>query len=239
MNKKSSIKEKLNILGGVLIVGFLLFGLARGVYNRNFADGKLHVIQEASEQISPIKHALFWHEQELEKLSGNHALSLEETYFIKPLYKSLEAAGLVSEELQTMSDKALHRMIELGAYSGDQTDVWALAKEYHYPYLFKLEITQVKRQRDGGLKNVIYLFSLYETSSQTLLWQAETERLAGFFGKMPGGEKTIELLIQHLQACNIIEQGYEGSFVPSAKIVRDKSYSIHYLRLSGYSCTGF
>ncbi len=132
MNKKSSIKEKLNILGGVLIVGFLLFGLARSVYNRNFADGKLHVIQEASGQISPIKHALFWHEQELEKLSGNHALSLEETYFIKPLYTSLEATGLVSEELQTMSDKALHRMIELGAYSGEQTDVWALA-QYNGP----------------------------------------------------------------------------------------------------------
>jgi hypothetical protein len=202
------MKGKIQGIVGLLIIGFLVFSLIRSIYNRNFADAEFKILKNPKIS-SPIKNALFWHEEELEKISDvmiNAKLSAEEAFFIQPLYDDLKTTGMVSEHIKTMSDKATEKMIELDAYRGTEPNVWEIAKQSGKPYIFKIIITGVSaKKRTGDLESVKYLYSLYSTSDKTLLWEAETTRLAGFFGGMPDSEKSISTLKKYLKESKIIE----------------------------------
>jgi hypothetical protein len=202
------MKGKIQGIVGLLIIGFLVFSLIRSIYNRNFADAEFKILKNPKIS-SPIKNALFWHEEELEKISDvmiNAKLSAEEAFFIQPLYDDLKTTGMVSEHIKTMSDKATEKMIELDAYRGTEPNVWEIAKQSGKPYIFKIIITGVSaKKRTGDLESVKYLYSLYSTSDKTLLWEAETTKLAGFFGGMPDSEKSISTLKKYLKESKIIE----------------------------------
>ena len=202
------MKDKIQTLLGLFMVGFVVIGLIRSIYNRNFADPAFEILK-STEISAPIKNALFWHEEELEKVSSgmvNAKLSGEESFFIRPLYEALKNNGMVNEHISTMSDRATQRMIELDAYRGTEPNVWEIAKQNGKPYIFKIIINGVSAKKTSGdLNSVEYLYSLYNTSDGTLLWEAETMRLAGFFGGMPGSEESISILEKHLKESNIIE----------------------------------
>ncbi|UIR57544.1 hypothetical protein LZQ00_06920 [Sphingobacterium sp. SRCM116780] len=200
------MKGKIQGIIGLLIIGFLVFGAIKSIYNRNFADPEFRILKSA--QISsPIKNALFWHEEELEKTSTiNSKLSAEESFFIDPLYDDLKTTGMVIEQIRTMSEKATKEMIALDAYRGTEPDVWEIAKKNGNPYIFKIIITgATAKERTKDLESVKYLFSLYDTSIKSLLWEAESTRVAGFFGGMPESEKSISALKKYLKESKIIE----------------------------------
>jgi hypothetical protein len=202
------MKGKIQGIIGLLIIGFLVFSLIKSIYKRNFAKAEFTILK-TSKISTPIKNALFWHEEELEKTSTsmiNAKLAGEEAFFLKPLFDNLKTTGMVSEAIKTMSDKATKKMIELDAYRGSEPNVWELAKQKAYPYIFKVIITKVSaKDRTGDLESVNYLYSLYNTADNTVLWEAETTRLAGFFGGMPNSENSISELKNYLKDYKIIE----------------------------------
>ncbi|MDR2148669.1 MAG: hypothetical protein LBE91_19685 [Tannerella sp.] len=203
------VKGKIQTVIGFLVIGFLIFGLVRGCYNRNLADPV--TVVTSGRVASPVKNALFWHEKELEKtaFAFSSELSLEESLFIQPLYEDLKATGLVSEQITTMSEIAVEKMIELDAYpdTGTEPDVLEIAEEGGYPYIFEITITEAKGKKNtNDLNSVKYLFSLYDVPNDSILWEAESTRLSGFWGGgMPKGDKLIAALKKHLKEANIIE----------------------------------
>lgn len=202
------MKGKIQTLVGIIIVGLIVFGTIKSIYTRNFADPEFTVLK-STDLSSPINNALFWHEEELEKLMFGTAgakLGTERDTFIKPLYDDLKTTEMVSQHMRTMSDKATKEMIALGAYKGTEPNVWDIAKTNGNPYVFKVIITNVDSKKStGDLLSVSYLFSLHNTLDQSLIWEAESVRLAGFFGGMPDNGKLIAILKKHLKESNIIK----------------------------------
>jgi len=201
------MKGKIQTIVGLLIVGLLVFSSIRGIYKNYFADPDFTVLK-STQMSSPIKDALFWHEEELEKIffALSAQLSREELLFIEPLYEDLKTTGMVSEQIKTMSEKAVEKMIELDAYAGTAPDVWEIAEENGYPYIFKITITEAYGKKyTHDLTSVKYLFSLYDVSNDSLIWEAESTRLSGFLGEMPDGKKSVSVLKKHLKEAKIIE----------------------------------
>ncbi|TKC01767.1 hypothetical protein [Pedobacter cryotolerans] len=201
------MKEKIQGILGMLIIGVFIFAIGASIYRSNFSEPEFEVLK--STKISaPIKNALFWHEEELEKTSDvmvGAKLGLERTDFIEPLYHALKTTGLVNEEIKTMSDDATKRMIELDAYRGTEPDVWEIAKQNGKAYIFKTTITNVSsRKGTSDLKSVTYLFTLYDVTTKSTIWEAKTWRSAGFFGGMPKGEETITIIENKLKEAKII-----------------------------------
>lgn len=202
------MKDKLQTALGLLIIGVFVFAVGGSIYRSIFNEPDFEIL--TSTKISaPIKNALFWHEEELEKTSDamvGAELGLERTDFIIPLFNALKTNGLVNEEIKTMSEDATKRMIELDAYRGTEPDVWEIAKQNGKAYIFKTTITNVSsRKGTSDLKSVTYLFSLYNVSTKSTIWEARTWRSAGFFGGMPEGDETIAVVQQKLKEAKIIE----------------------------------
>ena len=201
------MKEKIQGIIGLLIIGFFLFGFGKFIYNRNFADAEFTILKPS--QISvPVKGALFWHEAELEHTAGNSMLgaklTAEESFYIKPLYEDLKKTGMVSEYISTMSDLATEKLIALDAYSGKEPDVWAMARQNNFPYVFKVVISSFSgKNRTSNLERATYRYSLY-TTDKKLLWEVESPRLAGFLGGMPDSKNTIADLTKQLKEAKII-----------------------------------
>jgi spore coat protein U-like protein len=61
------------------------------------------------------------------------------------------------------------------------------------------------KKRTSDIESISYRYSLYETSSKSLIWEAESSRLAGFFGGMPDSEKTIAELEKYLKEAKLIQ----------------------------------
>ncbi len=201
------MKDKLQTILGLLIVGAIAFALIKGFYKRNFASPEF-TVKKTTTISAPIKEALFWYEEDLEKLSGANLyskLGAEDLQFIKPLYEDLKKTGLVSEQMKTMSERATQHMIELDAYRGTEPNVWELAKENGYPYIFKVMITDVvSKKLSGDIQSITYKFSLYNTETKALLWEGETVKLSGFFGGNSDNEKTFSVLHENLKKAKII-----------------------------------
>jgi|GEM_PF-2114727 len=198
------MKEKIQGILGLLIIGVFILAIGASIYRSIFSKPEFEVLT-STEISSPIKNALFWHEEELEKTSYvivGAKLGLERTDFIEPLYNALKTSGLVTEEIKTMSDDATKKMIELDAYRGTEPNVWEIAKQSGKPYIFKTTITNVS-SRGSDLKSVTYLFSLYNVDTKSLIWEARTWRSAGFFGAMPDGKETITLVEKKLKEAKI------------------------------------
>lgn len=201
------MKDKIQTILGLIIVGAFIFAIGGVIYRSIFSEPDFEVLKMAKIS-SPIKDALFWHEEELEKTSDvmvGAKLGLERTDFIVPLFNALKTTGLANEEIKTMSENATAKMIELDAYRGTEPDVWEIAKQKGKPYIFKTTITNVSsRSGTSDLKSVTYLFSIYDVANQSLIWQAKTWRSAGFFGGMPDGEETIALVEKKLKEAKVI-----------------------------------
>ncbi|MGV3546396.1 MAG: hypothetical protein ACO1N4_04980 [Pedobacter sp.] len=200
------MKGKIQGAIGLLIIGFIVFGLVRSIYSRNFADEEVTVLTPSKNQ-APIKNALLWYEMELEKTlpSVSAHLNAEEMFFVQPLYNSLKPTGMVSDYIKTMSEKATARMIELGAYSGKEPDVWQMAKDKGYPYVFKVVISNASaKSRSNDLESLTYLYSLYNVADSSVVWEAKSTRLAGFFGGM-NAEKSVSALTKQLKASKITQ----------------------------------
>lgn len=205
MNKK--LKEKLQMFLGLLIVGFFVISFFISLHKRNFAEPKFKVLKTTSIS-SPVNNTLFWYEEELEKIEFGIStyLSKEGTNFTKSLYNELEKHGMVNDEIVTMSEKATQRMIELDAYRGTEPDVFQIAEQNDYNYIFKVYITDVSwKKRSKDLESVTYRFSLYDITRKEIIWEAETTRLSEFFGGMPDNQKTINALKEKLKEAKIIK----------------------------------
>lgn len=202
------MKGKIQGIIGLIIIGFLLYGGIKGIYSRNFAEPEFTVIKSTTIS-SPIKNALFWHEEDLEKRATvmmGAKLSAEDIDYITPLYENLKKTGMVGKHIKTMSDEATKKMIELDAYRGTEPNVWEIAKENGDQYLFKIVIKNAEgKRKTSDLESVTYRYSLYDVAKETLIWEAESPRRAGFFGGMPDPEKSIETLKKHLKEAKIIE----------------------------------
>ena len=201
------MKEKIQGILGMLIIGVFVFAIGTSIYRSNFSEPEFEIL--TSTKISaPIKNTLFWHEEELEKTSDvmvGAKLGLERTDFIQPLYNALKTTDLVNEEIKTMSEDATKRMIELDAYRGTEPDVWEIAKQNGKAYIFKTTITNVSsRKGTSDLKSVTYLFTIYDVTTKSVIWEARTWRSAGFFGGMPKGEETITIIENKLKEAKII-----------------------------------
>lgn len=201
------MKDKLQTILGLLIVGAFIFAIGGGIYRSIFSEPDFEVLK-TTKISTPIKGALFWHEEELEKTSDvmvGAKLGLERTDFIVPLFSALKTTGLVNEEIKTMSETATAKMIALDAYRGTEPDVWEIAKQKGKTYIFKTTITNVSaRGATSDLKSVTYLFGIYDVANQSLIWEGRTWRSAGFFGGMPDGEETIALVEKKLKEAKVI-----------------------------------
>lgn len=200
------MKDKLQTILGLLIIGVFVLAIGAAIYRSIFSKPEFEV-RTSTAISSPIKNALFWHEEDLEKTADvivGAKLGLERTDFIEPLYQALKTTGLVNEEIKTMSDVATKKMIELDAYRGTEPDVWEIAKQNGKPYIFKVAITNVS-SRGMDLKSVTYLFSLYNVATKSLIWEARTWRSAGFFGAMPESKETITLVEAKLKEAKLIK----------------------------------
>ncbi len=200
------MKNKIQIGVGAVIVLFLVFSFFRSVYNRNFAEPEFKVLKEASVS-NPIKNALFWYEQELEKITFQVTaeLSSEGSNFTQELYKELKNKGLVNDEITTMSEVATKKMIELDAYRGTEPNVLEIAQQKGYSHIFKVIMTHVDWKR-SGLSSVTYQFGIYDIEKQTLIWKGEMKRLSSFFSSgMPNNEKSISVIEKQLKEAKIIE----------------------------------
>lgn len=199
------MKDKIQTALGLLVVGVFVFAIGGSIYRGIFGKPEFEVLK--SEKISsPIKNALFWHEEELEKVSFTEAVvspTAERTDFIEPLYNALKAKGIVNEEIKTMSELATKKMIELDAYRGTEPNVWKIAEQNSKPYIFKVTITNVS-SKGMNLRSATYLFTLYNVSTKAVVWQARTWRSVNFFGVMPDAEETIALVEQKLKEAKII-----------------------------------
>ncbi len=196
------MKSKIQTIIGVIIVGLLVVGVGRSIYNRNFAEPAFNVVKQSSVS-QPVKNALFWHEQELEKTAFEVELTAESSSFTEYLYEELKNAGVLSEKIITMTKKATQKMIELDAYRGTEPNVWQMAKQQGYSYIFRVFITKANIRRH--LDNVTYKFSIYDVNNKTLIWEGEIERMAGFFGGMPDNEQSVSVLKKHLKEAKIME----------------------------------
>lgn len=139
------MKDKIQTALGLLIVGAFIFAIGGSIYRSMFSKPDFEVLK-STKISSPIKDALFWHEEELEKISFSEGVVspvAERTDFIEPFYNVLKAKGMVNEEIKTMSGLATKKMIELDAYRGTEPNVWEIAKQNGKPYLFKVTITNV------------------------------------------------------------------------------------------------
>ncbi|WAC42592.1 hypothetical protein [Pedobacter sp. SL55] len=200
------MKDKIKTALGLLVVGVFVFAIGGAIYRGIFGKPDFEVLKSAKIS-SPIKNALFWHEEELEKVSFTEAVvspTAERTDFIEPLYNALKARGMVkNEEIKTMSELATKKMIELDAYRGTEPNVWEIAEQNGKPYIFKVTITNLS-SRGMDLKSVTYLFNLYDVATKAVVWQARTWRTAGFFGGMPDAEETITLIEGKLKEAKVI-----------------------------------
>lgn len=200
------MKDKIQTVLGLLIIGAFVFAIGGSIYRSIFSEPDFEVLK-STEISSPMKDALFWHEEELEKISFSEGVvspTAERTDFIEPLYNALKAKGMVSEEIKTMSELATKKMIELDAYRGTEPDVWKIAEQNAKPYIFKVAITNVS-SRGTNLRSVTYLFSLYNVSTKEIIWQARSWRSINFFGGMPNGEELITLVEGKLKEAKVIE----------------------------------
>lgn len=202
------MKDILNSILGILILGFLVFGIVRSVYKRNFAEPEFTIIK-SEKTTTPITNALFWYELEIEKTASgmiNAKLANEENDFIKPLYDTLYNAGMTNHFIKTMSKKATKAMIELDAYRGEEPNVWQIANQNGHKFIFKVMMTNVKvsnRRIRNDIKSIVYQYSLYDATNRRLIWQAEATRLANFYGGMPDGNESISYLRNQLKKSNL------------------------------------
>lgn len=208
---KKYLEKLQTIVGGILVLG-IVFGLGRSLYNTYFGEQEFTILK-ATQQASPIKNALFWYEEELEKTSHSSVavkLSTEADNLVNPLFDNLKNKGLVVDRIKTMSDVAKQKMTELGAYAtwkGEpEPTAWEIAEENGNPYLFKVTIIDVtSTRRSNDLQGVKYQFTIHKVADKSIIWQGETTRLGGFFGDMQDPEKTISVLNEHLKEIKIID----------------------------------
>ena len=202
------MKGKIQAFVGLVLIALVAFGIVKGIYTRNFVEPEVEII-ESMDDLSVVKNALFWYEEELEKTSTGRIgsrLSSEGSSFTKSVYNSLEKTGMVNDYITTMSEAATKRMIELNAYRGTEPNVWQIAKQNEYPYIFKVVILNMNyREKSGDLVDVEYQFSLYDTFNNSLVWQAKSTRLSGFFGGMPENSEMVSILKNKLKQSKIIE----------------------------------
>ncbi len=200
------MKGKIQGIIGLLVIVFLVIGVIRSVYNRNFKSPDFKIIK--SDKISvPIKNALFWYEQELEKtaFSLSNKLSAEEVSYVSPLFDALKEEKMVNEYIKTLSEIAVKEMIALDAYRGSEPNVIEIAKQQNFSYIFKIIITGASGKKSNDLTNVDYKYSIYDVKENKIIWLAESTRLSKFFGGMPESDKSISVLKKLLKDSKIIE----------------------------------
>lgn len=207
-----ALKEKFQtIIGLVLIVG-ISYGLGKSIYTSYFDEPEFS-ITKSIRMGKPVENALFYYEEELEKISSpmvSAKLSSEGDNFTNALYDNLKSKGLVKERVKLMSDIAIQKMTELGAYATfggkPEPTAWDIAQDGGFRYMFKIVIIGAQTaKRTNDLQSVRYQFTLYDVENKSILWQGETLRNSEFFGGMPDGEKTITTLNQYLKEANIIK----------------------------------
>lgn len=208
---KKYLEKLQTIVGGILVFGILI-GLGKSLYDTYFGEQEFTILK-STQQASPIKNALFWYEEELEKtsyLSVAAKLSKEANNLVNPLFDNLKNKGLVVDRITTMSDVAKQKMTETGAYAtwkGEpEPTAWEIAEENGNPYLFKVAIIDVtSARRSNDLQSVKYQFTIQKVADKSIIWQGETIRLGGLFGDMQDPEKTISALNEHLKDIKIID----------------------------------
>lgn len=207
MNEKfKSIKEKASIILGAILVGIVVIGLSKSLYNRYVSDPVITSVKKGA-NATPVKNALFWYEMELERIASNaNKIRQEETDFVTPLYNDLKNNGIANEYMQTLSDRAVEVLTNQGDYYGQEPDVWAIAQEKGIPYIFKIVITDVEFTRRGSnVASASYLIHIYDTAHKKLIWEGKTTREAGVFDDMPSSEKYANALKKELQSAKIID----------------------------------
>ncbi len=176
------MKAKIQTFIGLIIIGAFVFGIGRSVYN-HFTKETL-VVTTDTHSGELVKDALFWYEESLEHTAFNvgYLLKAQELSFIKPMYDNLAAIGVVDEYIKTMSEEATEKLIELDAYRGSEPNVWEIALQEGYSYIFKITIVEA-RKRYNDLTKVKYLCRLYKVSEQSIIWEATFDQTAGFLFK--------------------------------------------------------
>ncbi len=73
------------------------------------------------------------------------------------------------------------------------------------PYIFKVTITGLSaKERLGDLESIDDKYSIFKTDDKTLIWEAKSSRMAGFFGEMSDIKKSVSVLIKNLKDSKLI-----------------------------------
>ncbi|MDR1075928.1 MAG: hypothetical protein LBL59_06425 [Xanthomonadaceae bacterium] len=195
----------LRIARGIFVVVILLF-VAAGLFGRMLRShyDDFITVEDVTprHEGKPIERVLFWNEQELERIGqASNQASTESRAVIGALESHLRACGvLLPGRLDTLSDKAIEKLTELNAWSGDARDVREAVTEQEAHYVFMTELVHIK-VKGSDLQEASFRYRLFDVrESDSLLWQAKAERIPGFFsGRTPNEDKQARDVIKAMR----------------------------------------
>ncbi len=190
----------------VILISVGAFFVVQWLSTQHSTSPEIEVLQKST-VTSHVRDAIFWYQEDLEhtsKIMATVKIKGDALFLVTPLYEDLESKGMATEYIKTMSERATQKLIELDAYRGSVPDVFYEAKNSGVPYIFKVVVSEAQMSMFDELDQITYLFSLYDTDSGRLLWQAQAQRQANFFHVMPPPEELIADLEKKMQEANIL-----------------------------------
>jgi hypothetical protein len=205
--EKNRIKSLQSKLVGIAVVAVVLWIAGARIYRSYFDDG-ITITHRPTAPVTPVRDAQFWIEEELEKIGGSDTSGFalqERDAVVPPLFDRLQKCGAVrAEMLKTLSPDAVRKLTQEGAWQGDERNAWLVAAQENAAYMFKVEVMDVSVRR-GNVDKVKFRYSLFDTKDHSLIWQAETQRIPGFFvGRVPNANKQADNVIADMQASGLL-----------------------------------
>jgi hypothetical protein len=202
------LKEILKYVPGIVVVGFMVWGLGKSFIGRN-PDDIINVTVHPIDAVS-VSDVQLWVQHELERVGGgrNGAIPLQESNAVlEPLLAQLQTcSAFKAKPLKTLSENAVANLTRLGAWKGKERDAWEFAVNNGSSYLFKFELMSVS-YKGQTLRDAHFRYSLYDLSNRALLWQADSQRNAGFLsGRTPDADQHAKSVMGKLRADGLLPE---------------------------------